>query len=325
MSGLQVTIRHFEDVSQHAAALDAWSQYYDQLSPGSFHGYLQDLVVPGMRVFRERMSSRIAQHTQAPVGTANILVPLTIPAAYEDTASGTGILCDGLTLLPQGKEFFFCSPPGTDYVVISLALDFLERILVPEDMEYFLRKPRGYGLRCEAGLLQALQRRVMQVLSSGALDEDGSAAEAATQAALHGQIVCLLLERLEAEEGGKQRMRELNNVHPYLVKYCHERVLASDSQVSLLALCHELKVPRRTLHYAFERVVGMSPSNYLRAVRLNAAERCMQDDRYRPVTAIAHQWGFAHASHFGREYKKLFGRTPSVRASALESANAGQL
>ena len=56
----------------------------------------------------------------------------------------------------------------------------------------------------------------------------------------------------------------------------------------------------------------MSPNKYIRAIRLNAADRIIHKHKDMPkLTDLAHQYGFSHSSHFGREYKKLFRRIPS--------------
>lgn len=304
-----MTTQFFDDISSHAAALDNWSQHYDQLTPGCFQGALEDLQVPGMRLFRERLNSRVAQHTRAPRGTANILVPVQVAEASR------GILSDGLTLLPHDGDFYFCTPPGTDYVVVSLELAWLQRLLVPEDLSCFMERPRGYGLRCNASALHALQLRLLQVLACASVVGAEPSLDAARAHPLRDEVLCLLLAQIDPR-GTAARLRDLSSSHQYIVRHCHARVLASEAPLGVLDLCRELRIPHRTLHHAFERTTGLSPNRYLRAVRLNAADRSLRGSPRASVTDTAYRWGFAHASHFGKEYKKLFGRTPSGSSTA---------
>lgn len=302
---MSITIHFFDEISHHAAALDSWSQCYDQLTPGGFRGSLHDLQLPGMRLFRERLSSRVAQHTRAPHGTANILMPVRVDSTR------TGILSDGLTVLPRDGDFYFCTPPHTDYVVISLQLDGLEQLLVPEDFDSFHDHPRGYGLHCPPATLQRLQQRVLEGMD---LAGRGTGADPTLPLWLRDEVVCMLLTQMDGSAAAP-RPHDLGASHLEMVRHCHARVLETDAPPGMLAFCRELKIPHRTLHHAFECTTGLSPNRYLRAVRLNAAHRGLCASPDTSITDAAYRWGFSHSSHFGKEYKKLFGRTPSRRSS----------
>jgi len=305
----------FDNIVSHADALDCWSQYYDQLTPGDFRGHLQDMQWPGLRIFRERMNCRVAQHTYAPAGTVNLLIPVQMQTSAETTSPQT-LPLDRLILFPLASEFFFCTPSQADYAVVSLDQAYLERLLVPEDLDTFLHRPHGYALRCKAATLASLGMWCVRLLEVAGADSD-----AVHKTVLHGsireEITRRLLEGLDgaSDLAGHSRRNSrictLETSHHYLVRYCHERALADAESTSVLGLCKELHVPRRTLAYAFKRTTGISLNQFLRAVRLNAADRSLRRQPELSLGDIAHQWGFAHASHFGREYKRLFGRTPS--------------
>lgn len=303
----------FNDIVSHAGALDAWSQYYDQLSPGRFEGSLQDLKLCGLRIFRERMSSRVAQHTLTPADTVNMLIPVHV--SCEPEPQSHALLPDALTLLPLAAEFFFCTPPDTDYVVVSMDLSMLERFLTPEDLELFLNRPRGYALRSKPSTLAGLRRWCVRLLEIAHADTH-TQPKSDLSLLIRDEIVYRLLEGLDDPtviNTRRSRLRSLETSHSYLVRYCHETMLVSEEPIGVLDLCRELKVPRRTLAYAFERIAGISPKQYLRAVRLNAADRRLHQNASCNLGDLSHTLGFTHPSHFGREYKKLFGRTPSER------------
>ena len=64
---------------------------------------------------------------------------------------------------------------------------------------------------------------------------------------------------------------------------------------------------------AFHRFLGMGPGNYLRQRRLSAArhELLTAPLRAETVTEVAFRWGFWHLSRFAREYRSMFGESPS--------------
>ncbi|MBF5040181.1 helix-turn-helix domain-containing protein [Methylophilus glucosoxydans] len=297
----------FDDIVFHAAALNGWSQHYDQLTPGEFRGFLQDVQLPSMRIFREYMNCSVVQHTMAPKNTFNLIIP--IRGTQDTKLSNHTLRPDCFTLIPSSAEFFLCTQGETDYVVISLDESFLEKMLVPEDFDTFLKYPKGYSLRCDESALCALQSLCKHVLDDRTPDLAGNL-KGRVQALFRDEVINYLLQGMDVA-GQRSRIRNLESNHHYLVRYCHDRILNEKGQISILTLCNELRIPRRTLAYAFERVTGVSPNNYLRAVRLNAADRGLRDSPDWALTDIAHHYGFTHSSHFGREYRKLFGKRPS--------------
>ena len=70
---------------------------------------------------------------------------------------------------------------------------------------------------------------------------------------------------------------------------------------------------QRTLNYAFQNVLDMTPYSYLQMHRLNAAHRelAVADPNVSTVTSIALKWGFSHAGRFSILYRKLFDEMPS--------------
>lgn len=296
--------RHFDEIIEHAASLPYWSQHYDQLTPGTFHGYLQDVQLKGVRLFREILSSGVAQHTHTPPQQLNLLLPINLKCRT-GAAPGRNILADGLNFLPFHNDIFFITPPDTDYVVISLECKTLESLLAAEDVELFYQRPRGYGMKLSAERLLRGRTSILGILKF--LETAGES----TDQALQTRTLSTLLDMLEPS--CPTRLRGLDDSHHYIVKYCHERVMdcPAGESLSILDLCRELKIPRRTLHYSFEKIVDSSPLPYLRAIRLNAAQRSLATGGADIIADAAYRWGFTHLSYFSQEYKRLFGHSPS--------------
>jgi transcriptional regulator GlxA family with amidase domain len=90
---------------------------------------------------------------------------------------------------------------------------------------------------------------------------------------------------------------------------------------SASAMARRVGVSRRQFERLFRAELGTSPSAFCRRVRLGHGHRLLTGTD-RPVTEIAHECGFADASHFARHLKQAFGASPqSLRATApLEAA-----
>ena len=70
----------------------------------------------------------------------------------------------------------------------------------------------------------------------------------------------------------------------------------------------------RSLQMAFTEHLGMSPTNYLRCVRLARAHADLQSavpGDGQSVADIAFRWGFGHVPRFAAAYRERYGRQPS--------------
>lgn len=85
-------------------------------------------------------------------------------------------------------------------------------------------------------------------------------------------------------------------------------------RVSVTELCEAADVSERTLQYAFQKVMGMTPVAYLTRLRLHRVRQTLRKstDGTTTVSAAALRWGFWHFSDFSRMYKICFGESPST-------------
>ena len=86
-----------------------------------------------------------------------------------------------------------------------------------------------------------------------------------------------------------------------------------DQPPTILEICQELKISRRTLHYGFIKVLGINPVTFLRYLRLNGARKdILSSSDHLTISEIAARWGFWHMGMFSSYYKQLFGEPPST-------------
>jgi len=291
------------DADEHAHNLTDWEQSYDQVTCGTFHGSLAELQLPQMQVFRECTSQAVRQSC----------------CVWPDA-------------------FWFGLPEQSDQTRINGRMANQQTIMVrPGDCEFELLTPPDYTIygiviRKEA-LLQAAEQSASQInwaQLSGAevLQVDGNARAAllhTLSALLRTGGACttpderqhILLNALlalldtgvvdSAVSSSFQRRQRI-------VAKARELVLAHrDQALTVPQLCERLFVSRRTLQYCFEDVLGMSPIQYLRLIRLNGARRHLRQAPTESlmVQDVAADWGFGHFSQFSSDYRKLFGHSPS--------------
>lgn len=125
-----------------------------------------------------------------------------------------------------------------------------------------------------------------------------------------------ILTRLRAED-----IPGLNNRGRIVFRAARYVCQNADREIELADLAAEAHCSVRTLHYAFSHSIGISPTNYIRNIRLNrihgeiahapAAERSS-------VAALAKKYRFSHRGNLSRRYRELFGRLPSEACECEE-------
>lgn len=90
---------------------------------------------------------------------------------------------------------------------------------------------------------------------------------------------------------------------------------ASNLDVSSLADYANLSVP--AFHAQFKAVTATSPIQYIKAMRLHEA-RLMMIRQGVSAASAAGQVGYESPSQFSREFKRMFGRSPSEEARSLK-------
>lgn len=72
-------------------------------------------------------------------------------------------------------------------------------------------------------------------------------------------------------------------------------------------------------HHRFKSVTAMSPLQFQKQLRLQEARRLMLGQNL-DATSAAYRVGYDDASHFNREYKRLFGTPPMRDVERLREA-----
>ena len=123
-------------------------------------------------------------------------------------------------------------------------------------------------------------------------------------------VVRSILERLGAPLSEKQRA-------PIVKQPCLTSALAYiESQlrqpISMADVCRSTHIGIRTLERLFVKELGVPPSEYIKARRLNAVRRHLisanpEDVR---IGEVAYDQGFTHLGRFSGDYKRFFGERP---------------
>ena len=95
----------------------------------------------------------------------------------------------------------------------------------------------------------------------------------------------------------------------------------SDHNLGVGALASHMATSERTLRRRLHDIKGTTPAGYIRARRLERARALIEADAYGTVAEVAHAVGLAHAGHFARLYREMFGSTPRDDLRMAAQAN----
>lgn len=100
-----------------------------------------------------------------------------------------------------------------------------------------------------------------------------------------------------------------------------------DDRLSVAQVAQAIGVTTRMLEYSFADVMGVSPKDYLKMVRLNAARRALRvaDPRTATVAEIAMDHGFWHLGRFSAYYSEMFGKSPPTPCGRTLRSDDGPL
>ena len=210
--------------------------------------------------------------------------------------------------------------------LVLLRLDPLRLKQVALSMAEQRQLPPGWKEQLEGGLswqphgdegqgATGLQASLGQALAMANQMMDGSEsliARLELDLLLYRLLVALMIPELQRSEPlqrlrsrqreGKDRFEELIT---YLEAHLHE-------PLSLHQLEEQSHYSRRTLQYAFRERLGCSPTQWIRAMRLDRARRCLQQPQPGDtVTSIALTCGYRSLNLFTVDFQQRFHVKPS--------------
>jgi transcriptional regulator GlxA family with amidase domain len=83
-----------------------------------------------------------------------------------------------------------------------------------------------------------------------------------------------------------------------------------DQEAPVAAMVEHSGLPERSFKRRFARAMGMSPLEYVQALRLEETKHLLETTDH-PIEAIANQVGYEDSSFFGRLFRRKVGLTPA--------------
>lgn len=302
---------HSADAGEFAEHLSAWNQTYEQLARGRFEGRLDELWIDGLQLFRERTNLDMFESGEPWRGARTFGIPLVMaPGAV---CSGRPMSPDMLLTLGPDEPLELRAPRGLDIVGLSCAADTLSsytREVEGVDLEDELRGRRL--LPVAPPTLARLRRFFTDVFTLLEHDPQRLASPQVRHTLRHSLLGSVVAAVRDA--GDEPPATFTLAVRRDTVRRARDYAMSRpDEPLTVAEICAELRVSRRSLQTCFQDILGMSPHQYLRTLRLNGLRRALRAaaGSRASVHDLAASWGFWHLSSCAADYRRLFGELPS--------------
>jgi len=292
---MRIQVWDTQQVDQQQQAMSAWSQHYQQMSPGAFCGRIVHLQLSGVEVFEERMNTRVEQSFHAPTESLSFSFDSVENSLYllNGDSQNTWITPEHYSEVGLVFSKAFLANTG------CADLEALEGLFLTQLRSPHCRLFNSWLSKTLAGLAMATDQQESETLSRQLFDDCLFIVDSASNV-------------LDVASGCRvaNDRRTVNRVVE-LVRAC------PDEHFNSMQLAKAAGVSVRQLQQSFTGFTGVSPALWLRLRRLNAARRDLLKASVHETTVaqVAMRWSFWHLGRFSRAYKELFNELPSCTLS----------
>lgn len=281
------------------------TQELRQLGKGDFRCNLAVLRTGGVDLYADRFSRGFSVRLAPPAGTVALL--LLRSASGHALASGENAANDKLAVLPDGSEADIVAPDlvGSEAIVVPTSrFNEMAEALCPTLMSF--DPDRFVVVPGNTAQLQVLRNTVVDLLAHPESDPR------------HERLSNLLAEGVawlgDASRQWRPERFTTNGARRRVAKLVQEFIEERHGQaVRMEDLCRRTGFGVRTLQRCFREHFDLTITEYLKAVRLDAARRelAAAHPSQHLVTTIAVRHGFSHLGRFAVEFRQRFGESPS--------------
>ena len=95
-----------------------------------------------------------------------------------------------------------------------------------------------------------------------------------------------------------------------ITKSCVDAIVQSQGQIGMTDLAGQVNSNRRRIERRFNTIIGMSPKQLSRVVRLQATMKMLEQKQFSNLTTLALENGYYDQAHFIKDFREFTGVTP---------------
>ena len=306
--------KRFCSIEQHEDETRAqgWPCELNQLKPGPFTSQYRFSQVGDMSLHLEHLLTPMEDCSQAPEGS--VTVALFRVGAKGAKINGYQVHCDQFFVMPSGSSFHLV----TQDVVQACCMQFRHSAFEASaqgvsqgSVDGLMGEP--YAVSVPSPLVKWLWWQLAERSDSGISDTRRDIELSQTiLARLSSAVVGIVEQSLPST----RKRQVLGCAREYIEAHLTEAL-------SVAELCAYTQVNLRTLERVFAPELGLSPTGYIQARRLNLARRKIirQQTPEECLSVLALDCGFTHLGRFSVLYRQFFGESPSQTRGLARSAS----
>lgn len=295
----------FCDFEQYRGIAEDWQLDFKLLSKNDFGVFLNMFMSECVQISRTSLSGKIEQYGLTPFGYCSFVVPINDSTPF--VWLGNKVDHNNIMIFPKNGSLEAVSYHNFDVYVVSIHETFLYKLL--DNLGYTKVKKMVGGNEMVLSMspnfgvnFSTLVEYFLKLESSNLK----------LQEKLLNEIVVSLLKYInfQGEKIEKPKLRKRDVALKKAVDYIHGQLLSTPSIPQICAYCN---VSERTLEYAFLEKYQVTPSQYIKAVRLNMVKNDLILYKEQPIkiSDIAGKFDFWHMGQFAKDFKTYFGKLPS--------------
>jgi AraC family ethanolamine operon transcriptional activator len=313
-----------DDAWLHSRSWTDWSHEYEQLLPGRFHGTTTEALLGPLQIVYERVDGAFTYYGH-PWRGARLFFAF-LPGSGDLYYAGRKASTEGLITHRWDAVGRVTCSRHAESVAVAVNEEILNQYL-QEAATGPLFDGDGGGIitcvtrpehvarfqRCVVGVLRELTKTPTLI--------NDERRRVVLQNAILGTLIDILPTRPD-DEMRLPRPSTRAYVVDRAIQFMEARIA---DPIAIRDVCAAVRVCPRTIRYSFEHVLGITPTQYLRAARLNRVRRELASGSSQSVQSIAARWGFWHMGRFASYYRRTFAEYPSnTSAFGSRTATAGK-
>ncbi|MDA4844154.1 AraC family transcriptional regulator [Hoeflea poritis] len=314
-----VSDQRFDDFDAQSEQLSGHDQEYCQLSFGAFRGrFVSAFLDNGISLHLETANQALEQRIGCPKDAVSI--GLVINGDRPFMVNGQELDQSGLFLTPPGAELSMFSPAGATILAICLEHKHVAQWSEGENLPSPIETTEGLCVQTAPSLADSLRTSAMRILRSG-LTADRDGAEDLGGIPVGRHFISAVLSQLSLHQALAAWSRPEAADGSALFEQARTLLLEQpDGEIDYASLRARLGCSERTIQKAFSRHTDMSPTRYLRTVRLNRVRRMLLSRTHidSSIGDLAARSGFWNWSRFSGFYKQQFDELPSETRLRLQ-------
>lgn len=288
-----------------------WDAEYRQLGRGKLDAWFEPTLCADLWIGHGCCNRSLSISGTPPHDNVPLLLPMN--TAKGSIFQGKPLAENDAVIICPDSEALYRYPVDQHLMAVSFPLARLLKAIESSnagDAESFISNTRALSM--PDTLVHELKHDIQWLIRLASASPAGGLSDVSLHEAEEQLISTFVAGLTFATDDNSESLAARNRLR--YVKRAQDYIEAHlDTPLGLETLSLVTGVSQRTLRYAFEQVLGVSPKRYVNSRRLYACRRALlgecSDDA--TVTRVASRFGFSHLGYFARDYRALFGENPS--------------